>query len=177
MKKTKLVALSMIVLVLAVFLTGCGTTPKQVKEVALLDGYVQYEGDDFNIQYKSDWTTDDTEVSSMTARVFLSPTGLSTINVVKEDLPIKYTLDQYKEASLTNLQKTYTTTEFNEEKVTVNDYEAYRISYTASVGAVTLTVSQTLIVEDKKAFVITFSSNEEGMEEVYHNMENTFVIK
>ena len=196
MKKLKLLSLSLAIVLVMFTLVGCDIAPKQdditedleelqveeeeietLEETNELEGYTLFENSEYRLHYKEDWTTDETAVGSLTARVFLSPDGASTINIIKETLPIKYTIDQYKTASLSNLKNQYTTTDFSEEKLTVDGNEAYRITYEADVSGMTVKVSQTLVVEEKSAYVITFSGTDESALEVYHNIENTFVIK
>ena len=185
MKKLKLLSLFLVAVIVIFALTGCdmGTQKENedneeyTEQVESIEGYSIFEGNGYSVQYKNDWTTDETPLGSLTARVFLSPEGTSTINIIKEDLPIKYTIEQYKAASLTNLKNTYATAEFKEEKIKVSNLDAYRIEYEAEVNGINVKISQTLIVKDKVAFIITYSGTEDQAAEVYSNMEKTFMVK
>jgi len=142
-----------------------------------LQGYKTYYGYTYNVNYKEDWTHDDSTSSGYPMEVFLSPTGLSSVNIITESLPISYNIEQYKNASLQSLKNTYATSAFDEEKITVNGYDAYRISYSATRNGMTLDIKQTLLVSGRNAYVITFSGTDEDAETIYHNMENSFVMK
>jgi len=187
----KILTLSVLMIVVAVLLTGCTNpfskndnstenntvTNTTTNSPALLDGYTTYDGKKYSIQYSNDWTAQEDTTSSYPTDVFLSASGLSRVSVTLENLPIVYTLDQYTNASITNLQNNYTVSEVNKDKVTVNGYDAYRISYNMTVSGKTTAIMQTILVNNKTGYVLTYSGSDADGETVYHNMENSLVMK
>ena len=152
--------------------TNNNTVKPELDEAELKD-YKDFEGEWAKIKYKKDWTYETTDLSGYESVVFLSPTGMSTVGLTKEDLPVTYTVEQYKNAAVMQLKNAYPDTIVEEKKTEVNGYDAYKISYDLTIGGITGTIEQTVIVKGKTAIIITFSGMEEGSEEVYYNMANT----
>lgn len=187
----KFLTLSILMIAVAVLLAGCtnpfnkndnstnnNTAANNVShEPTLLDGYTTYSGKSYSINYKSDWTAQDNPTVSYPTDTFLSPSGLSQVSVTLESLPIVYTLDQYTNASLQNLQSNYTVSDVSKDKVTVNGYDAYRISYDMTANGNTATIMQTVLVNNKTGYVITYAGSDADGETVYHNMEDSIVMK
>ncbi|MCL2859932.1 MAG: hypothetical protein FWF46_05130 [Oscillospiraceae bacterium] len=104
-----------------------------------------------------------------------TPAELGIINVITENLTTPYTLDQYVDESINNLKSTFNLEDSNigKEKVSINGKDAYRISYSAS--AVTR-ITQTIFLSGSTAYIISYNSADNFFD-VYHNMENTLVMK
>jgi len=146
----------------------------EYKSKKLLDGYLLYEATNYTIQYKNDWTrTANESVPNM--MVFSSPNKLGIINVITENLTTKYTLDQYVDDSIANLKTTLnlTTEDIGKEKCSIIGTSAYRISYNANE---TTKIIQTIFLSNMTAYIISYNCAVDYFD-VYHNMENTLVIK
>ena len=144
----------------------------------LLDGYKLYDASLYQVQYKSDWTGD-VSATNPDMVVFLALDGITSINVVTEKLPMKYTAEQYTNASISSIKTTFglKDSDISKEKTSVNGKEAYRLSYNLAITETeTMLLTQTLFVSDLTAFIITYN-NMGDFEDVYHNMENTFKVK
>ena len=111
MKKTKLLALLIVFMTAVLILTGCGAKEEENKteennavennmaqNTTPAEGYLTFDGNGWTISYKKDWTHETSGVLEM----FLSPEGTSTVNVIKEDLPMTYNLTNIKQQVLSN---------------------------------------------------------------------------
>jgi len=180
-RKVKL-SLLVLLLIFILVLTGCfGNTNvnegrAQNHSVELIEGFERFENDYFEIQFDNRWTQDATELMEMQVIAFLSPDGLATVNVIREEMPIRYNLEQYKNVSLQNARQMHGRNmgETTEERTTVNGLDAYKITYDLTQRGLTNEIIQVLIVCERTAFVISFAGNDE---DTFNKMLDTFVIK
>ena len=166
-----------IILVVVIVATIIGFLFHEVvgsKSNNLLDGYSLYKAANYTVQYNSDWTSavDKTNPDMI---VFTSPDSLGIINVVTEQLSTKYNLDQYVDSFISLLKSNYNlvTSDIGKEKISINGVSAYRISYNANEIT---RITQTIFLLNSTAYAISYNSADNYFD-VYHNMENTLVMK
>jgi hypothetical protein len=75
-------------------------------------------------------------------------------NLVIEYLPRRYTLDEYYEAALSNLKPVFT-------GFTMKERNANYHVYSGTLSGITVQQVQFFFVEDRRAFIISFSSTPE----------------
>jgi len=171
-KKNYLIAL-IVAIVVVIALLGFFVY-KVLKPDTLLDGYSFYETGKYKVQYKSDWSnTVDESTPNMT--VFLSPDELGIINIITQELTEEYTLDKYVDDSIATLKSNLNLTDgdIGKEKLSIKAKSAYRISYNANDIT---RITQTIFLSNGAAYIISYNSNIDYFD-VYHNMEDTLVMK
>ena len=147
---------------------------KVFKSDNLLDGYSLYETTNYTVQYKSDWSSVVSE-DTPTMTVFSSPDKLGVINIVTEELPEQYTLEQYIDKSIKNIKPVFDLTDddISKEPYSINGMDVYRLTYNVNE---TTTVTQTIFLSNGSAYIVAYN-NATDYFDVYHNMENTLIMK
>jgi len=165
----------LIVIIIAIIILGCSFyIIIQQKPNNLLNGYSLYDSNNYTIQYKSDWTSNVNDTYPNTI-IFTSPDKSGIINVITEQLPAEYTLDQFVDESISALTSNFNlvTSDISKEKISINGTDAYRISY--KVNEITR-ITQTVFLSNSTAYIISYN-NSINYFDVYHNMENTLKMK
>ena len=175
-KKIKQTFLGVLLVFGAILVTGClpgNNNDAPVEPVALIDGFERHETDYYEIQFPSDWTRNGSR--------FIAPDESVEINIVREELPMAMSAEEYKEASLEALQNAFgasmrsTTT----GEKTVNGMEAFTISYDLAMRGVPRPIAtfQTLLTHNTTGFVITIAGITDETREIYEQMLSTFAPK
>ena len=173
-KKSNLKPLIVIIFVIVIIIFLSFFFYKIFNSDNLLDGYSLYETTNYTVQYKSDWLSTISE-DTPTMTVFSSPDKLGMINIITEELPTKYTLEQYIDNSINNIKPVFhlTDDDISKELFSINGMNASRLSYKINE---TTTVTQTIFLSNTTVYIIAYN-NATDYFDVYHNMENTLVMK
>lgn len=87
----------------------------------------------------------------------------ATINILKQELPVKFTLEQYTSLNVSQLEQFFDlTSPVKQEQLTFGDIEAAKISYSAKIvdrlgRNIEISNVQYMVLEGKTAYVITLS--------------------
>lgn len=114
----------------------------------------------FSIKFPQDWETKKgvmgTVVMAFSPQEGTSDGFRENANVVVENLPQTFTLDQYTELSLSNMRKLLTDFQMQENgDTTIGGLSAKWYIYTHRAGSVTATVLQYFLVKGLRAYVIS----------------------
>jgi len=140
----------------------------QTAEKKLPDSFVQnsklYSNPEkkFEIKFPNKWETKENYfgsiVSSLSAAQSVTDTFRENVNVVNEELPNEsLSLAVYTDASLKNIENLVNNFSLiSKEETTVGNRKAMVITYTGKQGTYDLKFRQTLIVNKKMAYVISY---------------------
>lgn len=121
----------------------------------------------FSIQPPSGWTVDESGLMG-TAVIFIGPTKEDftvNINILVEDAQ-GMTLDEYISASKPQLSQILTNYQLvSEGSKVIGGLDTYALVYTHTMGVFDLEVKQVALLEDDKAYVITFTALQSNYDE------------
>jgi hypothetical protein len=186
MSRIKLIAVT-----LAILLAGaCGESsdegggggPPSPAETAATEapsGTQRYENTEFGftIDHPPSWTvTQQPGVAVLFVNQASAQDGFpESVNVIAEELPGEIPLDQYTEATIQNLEAGFGQMEVIEEgPTTIGGLPAHSIEYRAEQQGQTLTFLQTWLIEATTAFVLTYTGQDRGFDELRPDAESIF---
>lgn len=127
----------------------------------LPQGYTKIEGQGYYYGYPSGWS----KGSAGTAETLIvkenaSMTVRENINTLSESVG-SYTLDQYREAAISQYAQLegYTYTGYNE--VTINGNKGNILHVSAEFAGTKMLVDQYVLIKNKKAYIITYTYSED----------------
>ena len=158
------------------FVFGCSAPDTQTPIDSTMSGTVSdepqvYESakDGFSIQYPSTWSFQENIYNASV--MFFAP--LQEGDKLKENVSISkialdktYTLEQYyalTKPDLVALKPGFT--EVSNDIVSINGLDAQQLIYTGSEGGIALQWAQICLIQDKTAYIITYTATQETFDE------------
>ncbi len=151
------------------------------------EGWETVERTDFTIAYPPEWELETDGASGTEFAVFSELEGSSdefqeNVNVVSEVLPNRpVSLDEYAEASRSQLADAFEGFDIKEEKEMTDAYGKYRyIIYHANYVGMDLAWKQQFRIQGGKAYVLTYSATQDNFDtfsETADKIFSTFYVK
>lgn len=131
-----------------------------------------FQGDGYTIQYPSDWQSDDSGMMG-TSMILFAPRSSDTdqfqenVNLIIQDLrTIEIDLDAYAKISTDQVKSLITNSEIEVNKRLGSGEDEYHMMvYTGDQGKFKLKYVQYYWVRNEKAFVLTFTSEQDQFED------------
>ena len=156
---------------------GGSPSPAETAATEAPPGTERYENTEFGftIDHPPSWTlTQQPGVVVLLVNEASAQDGFAeSVNVVAEELPGEIPLDDYTEVTIRNLEEGFGQMEVIEEgPTTIDGLPAHSIEYRAEQQGQTLTFLQTWLIEATTAFVLTFTGQDEGFDELRPDAES-----
>jgi serine/threonine-protein kinase len=130
----------------------------------------------FSVKYPADWEPKEGEYG--TTFMALSPVENETdafrenFNIVYNEYPTAYTLEDYFDASLEGLKKFLTDFQvLDKGKAVINNRESRWIMYLHRMGEIKVKVKQYFFVNGKRTYILTFSAEPNSYERFHGHFE------
>jgi hypothetical protein len=137
---------------------------------AATEGFLTYRNEEegFTIEYPEEWTSKEGEFGTLVFFAEPPVTGFAAnVNVVSEDIPASTTLAQYSDVTEEQLENFVTNLhDFESRPIEVGGRAATEFTYLGTQGNFELRWVQNLVVTEGRAFVITFTAEEDRFAEV-----------
>jgi hypothetical protein len=158
---------------------GGAPSPAETAATEAPSGTQRYEDTEFGftIDHPPSWTvTQQPGVVVLFVNQASAQDGFAeSVNVVAEELPGEIPLDDYTEVTIRNLEAGFGQIEVIEEgPTTIGGLPAHSIEYRAEQQGQTLTFLQTWFVDGTTAFVLTFTGQDQGFDELRPEAESIF---
>jgi serine/threonine-protein kinase len=183
MKQIKFIEIVIIVAIM----TACGQNKQNDAQNENLNGWKTFEHKDYSIQFPDDL---DFITSEKTGTIFiLFPIDTSTtyhsrtnINLMIQDLQdLNLSLDDFLQITETQIETMLTNGNLLEsERIIKNNFEFQKLIYTGLQGKLTLRFEQHFTITNEKAYILTFTTEENRYEYYKTDAEkimNSFIIK
>lgn len=169
--KTKRIHGTCAAVLAAMLLTAVATCNAEETKKKALDN-TPFNGRDYELKFPDTWEINSsgmmgTDVIGLTPMEGNDDNFRENINVVLENLPEGITAQEYLDANITNMKKTFGLPEDAKfEKVKVGSCDGYHLHYSLKMGNYELDNDVYIVVVKNAAYIIT-CSNEKGKRDKY----------
>jgi serine/threonine-protein kinase len=160
-----------VLLIFVLVLSACSSPSGAPVKSVTIDGWKAYEKGNFNFQYPADWDLD--ESGQMGTSFFLfsrldsdSDDFKENINLLIQDVGAhQIDLDKFVKLSEDQIKRIVTHSNLIESKRVERDGQSYQMmNYTGDQGQFHLHHLQYYFVEDGKAYILTFTAEQDQFE-------------
>lgn len=140
-------------------------------------GVSNYNKEEISFEYTSTWQEVDME--EIEDPTFLINGRNAVFNIVKEDIPENFTLDDYIKSTVQVLENEENINITYKEKVTVNNMEGFNLVYTITEGEKVDYLNQFCTIKNNKVYVFSYYSQNSDYEKYlseFQGLLSTLII-
>lgn len=140
-------------------------------------GVSNYNKEEISFEYTSTWQEVDME--EIEDPTFLINGRNAVFNIVKEDIPENFTLDDYIKSTVQVLENEENINITYKEKVTVNNMEGFNLVYTITEGEKIDYLNQFCTIKNNKVYVFSYYSQNSDYEKYlseFQGLLSTLII-
>lgn len=153
------------------------TYDEKNNELKVFAGLRTHSYEEITFKYLSSWI--EVDMPEITDPTFLINGRNAVFNIVKEEVPDKFTIDDYMTTTKQVLEKEENTNIIYNEKVTQNGIDGFNLIYTIEEDGVLNFLNQFCTIKNDKVYVFSYYADEENYENYlkeYEDLLGTLVI-
>jgi len=141
------------------------------------EGYKLVETDLYSYSYPEKWSEPEVIKGQKGSQILNLPNGTSSISIVKDELPLKYSLEVYFNNTVKNLKEAgyVKKGKFKTRDTNYNGYVGKAITYEYSSDNIDYKVEQVVFLpRNKLAYVFTYTTMKDNFDDDYEVIKKTF---
>ena len=185
-KTSKLLQLIGLIGIVIIFIS-CGKKNQSIQQTEIPKDWKSLENSDYSIQYPDTFELNTSGEMGLSFILLSKQTSQldpfrENINLIEQDLTNQnINLDKFMEISIGQIKTMFNNASIIESKRVINgNYEFHKITYSATQGQFNLQFVQYCWIIDQKAYVLTFTSEQNQFDnyiKIGEKIMNTFKIK